>query len=357
MPTLVIDFRMHRASGIGTYITSIVPHLLGSYQITLLGDRAEIAKYCWANSVDVIDMRADIYGVREQLLLFWNIPYCDYFWSPHWNCPVLPVRAKKRIVTIHDVYHLVFSGQFPLHRRLYARWMIRLALARSDLVLTVSEFSKSEIKKYTGHRGHVEVVNCGVGFKAGLSGTESEGDTNVDTPYIIYVGNVKPHKNLRRSLEAFNSLPARFALYKFVIVGKMDSFITGDDEFIKKAIADRRVLFTGYVSERVLIEYYRNATCLLFCSIYEGFGLPPLEAQICGTPCLVSNVASMPEVCGDSVIYCDPFDSKDIAEKLTEILSDWALQEKLVNRGYINVERFSWPGSASKIKTFIDSIL
>jgi glycosyltransferase involved in cell wall biosynthesis len=321
-------------SGVGVYIKNVVFMLNTS--INCLG---------W----DVKDVK--IYSVFEQYI-YLKIPSSKLFWSPHWNIPLLPIRAKKRMVTIHDVYHLAFANQFSALKRWYAKLMIHQAVSRSDIILTVSEFSKQEIIKYTGTKKTIHVVHNGIGVDPSIY-DDSLGSL-VDAPYILYVGNVKPHKNLSRALAAFEALPAQYADVKFVIVGKKENFITGDDAFIQRALLNPNVIFTGYVDDARLVGYYKHAILLFFPSLYEGFGLPPLEAQACGCPCLVSNAASLPEVCGDSVIYCDPYDVNDMSVQLERLLSNKALQDDLITKGFENIKRFSWEKSAQQIMKIIE---
>lgn len=306
------------------------------------------------NSINVADIscHSSLYSLYEQICFFIKIKKTNIYWSPHWNIPLLPIRAKKRMVTIHDVYHLAFADQFSLLKRTYARFMINQAVKRSDIILTVSEFSKHEIIKYTGTNKKIHVVYNGIGVEPSIYPDNS--NSLFDSPYILYVGNVKPHKNLTRALCAFENLPEKYDDFKFVIVGKKENFITGDDAFVQQALKNKKVMFTDYVDDASLVGCYKFATLLFFPSLYEGFGLPPLEAQACGTPCLVSNVASLPEVCGESVLYCDPYDVDDMSHKLEILLSNQDLQDELVNQGYENIKRFSWEKSAQEILKIID---
>ena len=141
-----------------------------------------------------------------------------------------------------------------------------------------------------------------------------------------------------------------------MIVGEADSFITGIPGF-REEIADsawsKWITFTGKVSDEKLISIYQKASILVLPSLYEGFGLPPLEAMACGCPCVVSNVASLPEVCGDAVLYCDPYDVKDIAYNMKRVLCDVELRHKLVKLGQERVKMFTWENPAN---AFIDAI-
>jgi glycosyltransferase involved in cell wall biosynthesis len=351
---------MHNASGIGTYIKSIVPFLAANFNVTLIGNAAEIASYTWSTSVNIIDDNTRIYSIKEQWMLFRKIPTCDVFWSPHYNVPIFPIRAKKRIVTIHDVFHLAFYDDLSFKQKVYARLVINQAVRKSDVILTDSVFSSSEIKKHTGHDIN-HIVGCAIDFNRfhiidTIELVRVRNKYNLPEKFILFVGNIKPHKNLKKLLLSLEKV----SIINLVIVGKKDGFITGDDELAvlinNTAFLKNRVHFTGYVKDEDIPIIYNLAKLFVFPSLYEGFGIPPLEAQACGCPVITSNAASLPEVCGDSVIYCDPYSVDDIANKINMVLSDGALQNELRARGFENIKRFSWEKSAQQIINIIEDI-
>ena len=346
---LVLDYRMSANSGIGVYLTKISEVLdqKKHLEIRLLDSSSRAYK------AKNISFKSRIYSLKEQLVFPFIIPSADFFWSPHYNVPILPIRAKHRVVTIHDVCHLALSDQLSFFQRLYARIMIRLAVKFSDIIITVSEFSKSEIVRFTGTNKEIHVVHNGVGL-VDYSLGEEESQILLD-PYILYVGNVKPHKNLGRALLAFESLAEKYPDHKLVIVGKKENFINGDDDFLNKAVLNESVLFTGYVDDSVLGRYYKGATLLLFPSLYEGFGLPPLEAQSYGCAVACSNAASLPEVCGDAALYFDPYDVEDISAKLEALLESEQLRSQLRIKGFENIKRFSWEKASNTIFEIISS--
>ena len=143
-----------------------------------------------------------------------------------------------------------------------------------------------------------------------------------------------------------------------IIVGKKEGFITADksvDVFAKRL--GNRVCFTGPVADNVLKQYYVNASLLILPSLYEGFGLPPLEAMACGCPTIVSHVASLPEVCGDATLYCDPYNINDIAAKILLLLSEPELQDKLREKGLEQARKFTWDKSAQETLSVIEKVL
>lgn len=361
MQKLTIDFRMHNASGIGTYIKNIVPFLINKFEITLLGNSTEINQYNCANKVKIVECNSKIYSIKEQFELFKKIPRCDVFWSPHYNIPLLPIKAKKRLVTIHDVFHLAFYDDLSFKQKLYAKAVINQAVSRSDKILTVSKFSVDEIKKYTNTKQNIEIVYNAIDFdKFKVIDDKSKLDLIEDkyklpSEFLLFVGNVKPHKNIKKLLFALKDIDTNL-----VIVGKKDGFITGDDNIsslIKECNLDNRVFFTGYVDDEDIPVIYNLAKLFIFPSLYEGFGIPPLEAQACGCPVVCSNVASLPEVGGaNSVVYCNPYSVEDIKEKIEIVLNNKDLQNELRQKGFENIKRFSWEESAKKIIEVIERL-
>ena len=164
-----------------------------------------------------------------------------------------------------------------------------------------------------------------------------------ERPYLLYVGNVKPYKNLGRLVEAFLSVRERIP-HDLVIVGQSMGLITGESPafFERVQAADDRIVLTGHVSEEDLLSLVGNAETLVMPSLYEGFGLPPLEAMAAGTPTLVARAGSLPEVCGLASLYFDPLDVGDMAEKLVQIAWDAGLRAELRARGLERSKMFRW---------------
>jgi glycosyltransferase involved in cell wall biosynthesis len=161
-------------------------------------------------------------------------------------------------------------------------------------------------------------------------------------PYFLYVGNVKPHKNLSRLIEAFvqvsNVIP-----HDLVVVGRREGFGTGDLAAERlTSTAPNRIVLKGQVSNAELERYYMHATALVFPSLYEGFGLPALEAMAAGCPVLASSAAALPEVCGDAALYFDPYDANAIGQKVVLLARDESLRSRLIAKGKVQASKFSW---------------
>lgn len=362
MPSLVVDARMINASGIGVYLKNTLPFLAEKYDTTLLGDPHELAKFNWPANTRILSVSAPIYSLNEQWQLFRKIPACDVFWSPHYNVPLLPLPARKRVVTIHDTYHLAYQHTLSLFKKAYARYFLRTAALRSSAVITVSHFSKAELMAYTG----VSTVAVSViynGIQAATFNTASLGSAREKLqerlldfpkqPFLLFVGNVKPHKNLLTLLKAYaQAIKSQDIPHHLLIVGQQDGFITGDQAvgaYLRAHPAlQERVHFTGYVKDQDLPLLYNAASLFVFPSLYEGFGLPPLEAMACGCPVIASNTASVPEVCGQAALYFDPLDIPALTGLILRVLREKDLREELQKLGFKQAMQYNWQVAAAR---------
>jgi len=358
--TITVDARMIGASGIGTCLVEWLPRLIAArpeLDFVLLGPAGVLAEFEWTRrpNARVVDLDVPIYSVREQITLPLRVPRrTGVFWSPHYNVPL--AWRGRLVVTIHDLAHLALpefvSGP---HRRAYARFMFRQVSRSADAIMTDSEFTRSEFERLVGiGRAAPVVVHLGVGrewFEIPPSPAPHP------RPYLLYVGNVKPHKNLVRLLEAFGRLPSSLDC-DLLLVGKNDGFRGADTAVRSAAIRlGPRVQLVGAVSQGLLKRYVAHTEALVLPSLYEGFGLPPLEAMACGRPTIVSRSASLPEVCGDAALYCDALDPASIAEAITRMLTDHELREALRCRGLERARRFTWDRSARAALNVLERVL
>jgi len=336
---ICIDARMYRHSGIGVYLLQLIKSLTADAEIELilLVPHKGIPEF---NGVRQILFKAPIYSLQEQWLLPFKVPRCDIFWSPHYNVPLLPVKASERWVTIHDVYHLRFADSLSFFQRWYARLLMKAATSFSKKIFTVSEFSRKEILHFFDAEGKITVVPNIVETESFSRSYSADMVASVLTkyqinkPYILFVGNIKPHKNLITLIKAFDSVKDEVYPVSLVIVGQRDGFITKDNEvghYLKTHPALRKhISFTDVVPHQDLPILYQQANLFVFPSLYEGFGYPPLEALAAGTNVLCSNAGPMPEVCGDRVTYFNPADVQSLALLIRESLSETTGKTSLV---------------------------
>ena len=361
---LVIDARLINASGIGTYIKNVIPDIISEFKtVTVLGNKNEIAVFDWSKEVQIIEFNSEMYSLKGQFLYPFKIPKCDVFWCPHFNFPIFPIRAKKKAVTIHDVNHLTGISPMSFLKKKYAFLLYKNAVQKADIIFTVSEFSKNEIIKHTdASLEKIKVVYCGVDVPFFEKGKESA--IQLPENYILYIGNVKPHKNLIVLLKAYHSLSTILKeKYKLLIVGKKEGFITEDNEvenYIKANHLEKNIIFSGQVRDQDLPVYYQKASLFVFPSLYEGFGLPILEALAAKTPVISSNAASLPKVGGNAVVYFNPKNEEELAQKISFALENPRFNAQIADNSKTQLEKFTWNKSVKKhfegFNTILNSI-
>ena len=351
-------------SGIGTNIKNMIPNLIDNYNLTLLGNSEILDSFSWSKQTRIIDAKSPIYSIKEQIELPTKIPKCDLFVSPHYNIPLLKIKASKRATIINDVNHLVFTHQLSLPKVIYAKYMINSAIRKSDKVITLSEFSKNEILRYTNVGGkEIRIIYCGLDneklrYKLHEKSFEEIRMTyKLPGNYFLYVGSIKPHKNLKTAIKAFDIWSKKnVSSIKLVLIGVKMNEIEKDME-ISQLFNQNKTIVPGFVEDSDLPLIYKNAECLIFPSIYEGFGLPPLEAMIYGCPVIASNSASIPEVCGEAALYFDPLKVEDLVEKMIILTGDKNLRNELIDKGYKNILRFGWEKFAENLKREFDDTI
>jgi len=356
---VAIDIRKLHDYGIGTYVSNLVRGL------ARLDHDHEYTLICHPNDVDFVRAlggnfrawpdRAGNYSLREQLSIpidVWRVRP-DLFHAPHYVLP--PLTPGKTVVTIHDCIHLRFPQYLPNRAaHLYARVFLSSAAKKASRVITVSEASKRDIIELLHTPpGKVEVVYNG--FDERLTSPSAEDKVRVrdrfqlDAPFVLYAGNIKPHKNVDRLIEAFALLRQRG-------MGNVTLLIIGDDiskysnlrRLVHRHQLHQQVRFLGFVSTDTLAALYQLAQVFVFPSLYEGFGLPPLEAMANGTPVITSNVSSLPEVVDDAAVLIDPLDADGIANAMYRVLNEPELRAELVRRGHDRVKAFSWTKSVAR---------
>lgn len=356
---LAIDARMLSRSGIGTYLSNMLPRLVRVYRgnrIHLIGDADALGQLPWTRDakVAVVDCRSPIYSIREQLQLPRLVPRdCSLLWSPHFNVPLL--YRGTLLVTIHDVLHLAMPQFMPgVHKRLFARALLAAVRYKAAAVICNSRFTADELTRVVGvPASRIEVIHMGVdeGWFAVAERTRPQ-----EKPYFVFVGNVKEHKNVAGLVDAFRRIVDKVP-HDLVIVGKKEGFITADRKVEGDTAAlGGRVKFTGFVDGDLLKRYVARADALVLPSFYEGFGFPPLEAMASGCPAIVSDRASLPEICGDAALYCNPDDVEDIAAKMLEVATSETTRARLREKGLTRARQFTWDRCARETVALIERL-
>ncbi|MDR1325329.1 MAG: glycosyltransferase family 4 protein [Treponema sp.] len=322
--TITIDCRMLDASGVGVYLRECLPYFLASsHRFMLLGEPVRLTALSKNNrNAQILACAVKPFSIKELFLfpsaLLEKINNTDLFYSPYFNIPggiIAPVYT-----TIHDI---IFPDMPELTSRfgLMARmWFYHRAFRRSKKIFTVSQFSRSRIQHYAGASLPVVVTHSAIQPYL-LRPLPPVNKTNT----ILFIGNIKRHKGLWCLLEAFFQARNEGLNHKLVIVGEKNNFRSADTESLKKldVADDSLVEFTGFISDEKLKTLLAEAALLVQPSLYEGFGLPPLEAMVSGTAALVSDIPVFREIYADfPVMFFHAGSSADLKEKLVSLLRD-----------------------------------
>jgi glycosyltransferase involved in cell wall biosynthesis len=261
----------------------------------------------------------------------------------------LPATYKNKIFTLHDIIYAKYSVSFFYKK--YWELIIPIILKNSKFILTVSEFSRREIAEYY----NIDVNKIFVIYNGVSERFKPRKVDNVE-PYILGVSSIAYHKNFLKLIEAYSLLKDRSI--KLYIVGSINNRIFGKEsyKFLKYINNNKNIIFLNRVDDEKLIELYSNAICFVYPSLYEGFGIPPLEAQACGCPTLVSDIPVFKEIYKDSVLYFNPLDPYDIADKIEKLLNNASLRDYLINKSLKNVKEFTWENSAKQFFNIINLI-
>ncbi len=363
-----IDARKLHDFGIGTYIQNILRQLARidrewEYVLLCRPDDRDWLSHLGPNFRPVI-VRAAPYSISEQFSVPWRLlrERVQLFHSPHYVLP--PLVMCPSVVTIHDCIHLLFPQYLPSRLApVYARVFMWWATTRAVRVLTVSEASKHDILRFFRIPDEkVVVIHNAIDERFRMPPPDEEAYRirerfQLHEPFLLYAGNVKPHKNLERVIEALAQLHANgFDQLKLLIIGNDISRYATLRRAVHAHNLHRYVRFLGFVPDQTLAILYRMSSVFVFPSLYEGFGLPPLEAMASGTPVVTSNVSSLPEVVGSAAVLVDPHDSHAIAEGIAHVLFDPQLRATLRERGLERSATFSWEPAARALRGIYQTV-
>ncbi len=271
----------------------------------------------------------------------------DVLHSLGYVCPLFP--PCRSVVTIHDLNYLTSWHGMSRSKRLFLGGFVRQSARRADAIITVSQFSKAEICRRL-RVPEAKVTVTWEGPREPVPGTHANWEAIVDdykvrTPYLMAFGSLTENKNIPRLIRAFAAIQAQVS-HTLLLVGRAASSAE-QQKTIQELGIGSRVNITGYVPDSAIMPLLEHADLFVFPSLYEGFGLPVLEAQQAGTAVACSTAASLPEVAGDGAAFFDPASVEDMAQALLECLRDPAKQAMLREKGQANVARFSWAQTAS----------
>ena len=316
-----------------------------------------LANYQWYTFSEQIKM--------PLLLNKFNI---DLVHFPHFNVPFF--YRKKFVVTIHDLILLEFPtvrgttlNPFFYKIKFWSyKFIIWSAIKRAEKVITVSNFTKKELLKY--YKKYLKEEKIAVTYEAGnnwtkndkyiqLSSIELSEKYGIIKPYLLYVGNAYPHKNLERMILAFSGMN-KVQKYQLLLVGKIDYFYDHLKKLVEKK-GIKNVVFLGQITDEFLDVVYRQSRAYVFASLYEGFGIPPLEAMGRNIPVISSDHPCMKEILGDSAYFFNGLDEEEIGKAMEKIMEDEELRKNLIGKSLEQIKKYNWEKMAEETLKIYDS--
>ena len=357
MPLIALDARKYHDFGIGTYIQ----HLLGEFRS--LPQAPDFHLFLAAQDAETITVperwKTSVSAHRKysvgEFAFFGreiNARNVALFHSPHYT---LPFGLKcPSVVTIHDLIHLRFPQYFSVLQRSYSYGMILYAINRAKFIITDSEFTKRDIlSSFRVTEDKIITIHLGVAEQfcqpvSRETSDEFRKEFRLPRPYILFVGNTKPHKGIEVLLRAFGKVAGAFPDVDLVFVGGDPQSNTAFSAVIRASNLSKRIISLGWLSTAALHDAYQEAEMFVLPSSYEGFGLPVLEAMASGTPVVASDAGSLPEVAGDAAILCKSGNYGMFADAMVNILRDRNLRNTMIQNGIKHASKFSWKSTAQK---------
>lgn len=363
-------------SGIGIYTYELTKLLQINKDIELSGEifnffnRNDISKDIEGLTIPIKLCTLFPYGVYRRI---WNkipINYNRLFQSDadiyHFFNFIVPPRINGKIITtIHDMTYILYPETMDKRNLKRITDDIDYSVNRSDKIITVSESSKRDIIRYLNvPEEKIEVVYNGVEYDRFAKSNNNQDKLkvmqkyNLPQNYILYMGTLEPRKNIESIVRSYSVLKKNYNNeIKLVIAGKKGWLFENIFNLVESLKLQDDVIFTDYVDEVDKAAIYQMANLFVFPSIYEGFGIPVLEAMASSVPVITSNVSSLPEVAGDAAILVEPKDVNSIAKNMHKILSNNDLRDKLICKGHIQAKKFTWEASAEKLYKIYKSMM
>ena len=371
---VAIDIRRAGDYGLGTYIRNIVNQLAridDESRYLLIGERRHMAEFdTLPENFELLEYAHEPGTFRTHLHLPWLLRqrHVDILHMPWFYAPA--IVSSRLLITVHDLSDVLAppvgaSPPVQTGRLFFAR----RALNRADHIFAVSHASKRDLARFFHiPESKITVVYDAVDERFMSEPLPADADRilerhAVNSPYVLYAGNIRPQKNLPRLIEAFAVAKAElrgnpeFDQLKLLVIGEALDRHADLRRAVVRARVREDVRFLGFVPSPVLRVFYSRASAFLFPSLYEGFGLPPLEAMAHGTPVLTSNVSSLPEVFQDAALLVNPENVFDIARGIRQILTENALRQTLRRRGYERARMYSWEHAARLVHAAYHSVL
>ena len=369
MAVIGIDARKIRDFGIGTYVRNLVRGLAQLDQenkyLLLVGPNGPESLGGLPDNFQLVAERSRVYSIRELFALSWRLwrLKLDLYHATHYVLPL--VVPCKSVVTIHDIIHLLYPEFLPSRLAFfYAQRMIRGTLSRSDRVIAVSQNTRSDLLRFFDADGrNIEVVFNGVDavFHQRLSAEDLarwQRQLGISPPYLLFVGNPKPHKNLDNVIQAFAKAQAIHAFDGDLVCvgGNPEADLRTRQRAEAAGVADR-IRLLGQVGDEALPAIYQGATLFLYPTLYEGFGLPVIEAMASGVPVITSNTSALREIGEGYAHLVNPLDVEALARAIAHSMADEQHRASLAELGLRRAREFSWERTARRTLAVYKSVL
>ena len=336
---ILLDARKIQDYGIGVYIRNLFQGLAALSRFECRIIHLKGTDYLDIPQHSAIEVTARNYDIREHLEIPWKTrKHKDYrYFSPHYVYPLF--ISQKLCVTVHDLIHFKFPHMFkPAVKVEAGKFFMRQVRKKADIVFAVSQTTKRDMQDlFHFDESRIKVIHNGI---AEIFFQQEPSPSFFGFPYILYTGNLKPHKNLSVLLEAFSQVKDCFPDFRLVLAG-----VLPDRTFRRKltrlGIVDR-VVTRGYLPQRDLIRFIDGAEFFVFPSLYEGFGFPPLEAMARKKAVISSPGGSLKEILGDDVLYFSPHSSEELAEKITCFIENAKIKDEYETKGFARSMKFRW---------------
>ena len=355
------DARMISHPGIGRYIGELLTSMIlfsKKDEFVLFGRKNELKQFS-NNNIKITEWDKPIYSLGEQMYTPYGKEKVDLLHIPHFNVPVF--HKTKFVVTIHDLIYLLRPDSVPSKKAYYyAKIMIGYALKYSQKVITVSESTKEELMRIFGkkYEPKIEVVYEAASSKFGKIFDERSLDSvrikyKLPEKFILYLGSIKPHKNVESLIKAYLLLREKGITHKLVLAGKWDK----KQDSLKKYLDDGNIKYVGEIDDEDVPVLYNLAQVLVHVSLMEGFGLTSIEAMQSETPIVVSNVSAISEIVGRGANLVDPEDIGQIADTVYNVLANEKFRNQTIEYGIKRAQNFSWEKTAKETMKIYSNIM
>ncbi len=349
-------------SGIGIYTYEIVRRLSNKNGLTYSGNLFNfLNRNDNSELINIITIPIEInpimpYGIYRRIWRYTNLSYQALFSQSditHFFNYIVPPKVNGKVITtIYDMSYKLYPETLDKRNLKRITRDINYSIERSDIIITISENAKKEIlEEFSLDHDRVKIIYPSFDTIISDQPFHTIADKfNIPSKYILYVGNLEPRKNINTLIKSFAELKKESDLdYHLVIAGQKGWLYDDIFKTVEDLGMSNHITFTGYVSTEDKSALYKNASLFVYPSLYEGFGIPILEAMSSGVPVICSNTSSMPEVAGNAAILINPDNPNNIADAMYKLLSSEDLRNKKVELGYQQIKKFSWDKSAAEL--------